>query len=107
MPPLSPTETGAAQWVAGLPKRLLLALVRGYRFWLKPWVGHSCRYEPTCSAYALQALHQHGAARGGALTAWRIVRCHPLCAGGCDAVPARFGDIFPFKKSPGSKGLLP
>jgi uncharacterized protein len=90
-----------------LPQRLLLAFVRSYRLLLKPWLGNTCRFEPTCSAYALQALSQHGAARGGALAAWRIARCHPLCAGGCDPVPTRFGDAFHFKRSPGSSSPLP
>jgi putative membrane protein insertion efficiency factor len=66
---------------------LLTLLVRGYRFWLKPWLGNTCRFEPSCSAYALQALKQHGAARGAALAGWRLARCHPWCDGGCDPVP--------------------
>jgi putative membrane protein insertion efficiency factor len=67
-----------------------MGLVRGYRLLLKPWLGNACRFEPTCSAYALQALQQHGALRGGALTGWRILRCHPYCNGGCDPVPDTF-----------------
>jgi putative membrane protein insertion efficiency factor len=54
---------------------------------LKPWIGQSCRFEPTCSAYALQALERHGALRGSALAGWRVLRCHPWCTGGCDPVP--------------------
>ncbi len=73
--------------LALLPQALLMALVRGYRFWLKPWLGNACRFEPTCSAYALQALQRHGAWRGTALAGWRILRCHPWCEGGCDPVP--------------------
>jgi len=68
--------------------RLLIALVRGYRFLLSPWLGNSCRFEPTCSAYALGALAAHGAAAGTALTIGRIARCHPWCSGGFDPVPA-------------------
>jgi uncharacterized protein len=71
-----------------VPQRGLLMLVRGYRFWLKPWLGQACRFEPTCSAYALEALQQHGAARGAALAGWRLLRCQPWCDGGCDPVPA-------------------
>lgn len=63
-------------------------LVQGYRLLLKPWLGNACRFEPTCSAYALQALQQHGALRGAALSGWRILRCNPWCDGGCDPVPA-------------------
>ena len=70
-----------------LPQRLLMGLVLGYRYLLKPWLGNACRFEPTCSAYALQALQRHGALRGTALSAGRILRCHPWCAGGCDPVP--------------------
>lgn len=62
-------------------------VIRGYRLLLSPWLGSACRFEPTCSAYALQALEQHGAWRGTALAGWRILRCHPGCAGGCDPVP--------------------
>jgi uncharacterized protein len=70
-----------------LPRQLLMALVRAYRFFLSPWLGASCRFEPSCSAYALQALAQHGAAAGTYLTAARLLRCHPFCAGGHDPVP--------------------
>lgn len=69
------------------PQRLLLALVRGYRLLLKPWLGNACRFEPSCSAYALEALQRHGALGGGTLTAWRLLRCQPWCAGGHDPVP--------------------
>ena len=70
-----------------LPRRALTGLVRGYRFFLKPWLGNACRFEPTCSAYALSALHQHGAAAGSYLAVRRILRCNPLCNGGRDPVP--------------------
>lgn len=70
------------------PQIVLLALVRGYRFALSPWLGSACRFEPTCSAYALDALTRHGAAAGAALTLGRIARCQPWCVGGCDPVPA-------------------
>jgi len=69
-------------------RALLMALVRGYRLLLGPWLGAaSCRFEPTCSAYALQALEQHGAAAGSYLAVCRLARCHPWCDGGCDPVP--------------------
>jgi uncharacterized protein len=70
-----------------LPRRGLAGLVRGYRYFLKPWLGNACRFEPTCSAYALEALQRHGALRGSALAGWRILRCQPWCEGGCDPVP--------------------
>ena len=77
-----------------LPRRLLMALVQGYRYVLKPWLGNVCRFEPTCSAYGLQALERHGAAAGAWLTAGRILRCHPWCAGGHDPVPAARPALF-------------
>ncbi len=67
--------------------RLLIGLVKGYRLFLSPALGSSCRFEPTCSAYALQALQDHGAGKGAYLTLKRIGRCHPWCEGGLDPVP--------------------
>lgn len=67
--------------------RLLILLVKGYRLFLSPSLGSSCRFEPTCSAYALQALQRFGAAKGGYLMLHRIGRCHPWCDGGLDPVP--------------------
>jgi putative membrane protein insertion efficiency factor len=67
---------------------LLAALVRFYRRWLSPLKRRpTCRFLPTCSAYALEALERHGAARGGLLALWRVCRCSPLCKGGLDPVP--------------------
>ena len=71
-----------------LPRRLLIGVVRAYRLLLSPWLGSACRFEPTCSAYALAALDRHGAAAGTLLTLGRLARCHPWCAGGHDPVPA-------------------
>ncbi len=76
--------------LAALPQRVLMLLVRGYRLLLKPWLGNQCRFEPTCSQYALDALQRHGALRGSALATGRLLRCHPWCHGGCDPVPDRF-----------------
>jgi len=80
--------------VTGLPQRVLVGLVQGYRLVLKPWLGNACRFEPTCSAYALQALQQHGAVVGTALSAGRVLRCNPWCNGGCDPVPAQAPRLF-------------
>ena len=67
--------------------RLLALPVHAYRLIFSPWVGHNCRYHPTCSAYALEALSRHGALKGGWLTLRRIARCHPWGASGVDNVP--------------------
>ena len=67
--------------------RLLALPVRLYRATLSPMIGHSCRFEPTCSAYALEALERHGAWQGGRLAARRLLRCHPLGGSGYDPVP--------------------
>ena len=77
-----------------LPQRALMALVRGYRLLLSPWLGSSCRFEPTCSAYSLQALQIHGAAVGTYMTLHRLARCHPFCEGGHDPVPERAPALF-------------
>jgi putative membrane protein insertion efficiency factor len=71
------------------PRRLLAAPVRFYRYFLSPWLGSGCRFEPTCSLYALQALDEHGAAGGSYLALRRVLRCHPWCDGGHDPVPPR------------------
>ena len=68
-------------------RALLMGLVRGYRLLFSPWLGSSCRFEPTCSVYSLQALERHGAAAGSYLTVRRLARCHPWCEGGQDPVP--------------------
>lgn len=61
--------------------------VRGYRLLFSPWVGNGCRYHPTCSAYAMEALTKHGGIKGSYLAARRILRCHPLGGSGIDNVP--------------------
>jgi putative membrane protein insertion efficiency factor len=70
------------------PRLGLLGLVKGYRLLLSPWLGNGCRFEPSCSLYAIGALEQHGAVGGSYLTLRRLVRCHPWCEGGHDPVPA-------------------
>jgi putative membrane protein insertion efficiency factor len=68
-------------------KTLLIALVKGYRLLLSPWWGRQCRFTPTCSEFALEALERHGAWRGTWLAMRRVSRCHPWRAGGYDPVP--------------------
>lgn len=67
--------------------RLISLPVRGYRLIASPWVGHGCRFQPTCSAYALTALEYHGAFRGSWLMIRRIFRCNPWGGQGYDPVP--------------------
>lgn len=68
-------------------KALLLALIRAYQFLLSPWIGNQCRFYPTCSAYAADAIRCHGSLKGSWLAARRICRCHPWHPGGFDPVP--------------------
>ncbi len=78
---------------------VLVGLVKAYRFFLTPWLGSACRFTPTCPAYALQALEQHGPAAGTYLAARRLARCHPWCDGGHDPVPAQPPRFFSFPSS--------
>jgi uncharacterized protein len=68
-------------------KRALIGAIRFYRKGISPLKPPVCRFEPTCSAYALEAVERYGAARGSWLAVRRILRCHPFCKGGCDPVP--------------------
>lgn len=65
----------------------LIQLVRFYRVAISPWLGGNCRYDPTCSSYAIEALQMHGILRGSWLAIKRIGRCHPWGGSGCDPVP--------------------
>ena len=67
-------------------KALALGLLRVYKRWISPSFPPSCRYVPTCSEYAMEAVERYGAGRGGMMAAWRLLRCHPLAKGGLDAV---------------------
>ncbi|MDO8277729.1 MAG: membrane protein insertion efficiency factor YidD [Burkholderiaceae bacterium] len=75
-------------------KSALMFLVKGYRLLISPALGSNCRFEPSCSAYALQALEQHGAAAGSYLTLRRLARCGPWCDGGHDPVPQDRPSLF-------------
>ncbi len=74
-------------WTPSLAARLVALPVHAYRLCVSPLLGPNCRYYPTCSAYALDALKLHGALRGGWLATRRICRCHPWHPGGYDPVP--------------------
>ena len=73
--------------ITRIPATVLIALFRGYKRFLSPMLPPSCRYTPTCSDYALEAVDRHGVLRGSALAAWRLFRCHPFVRGGYDPVP--------------------
>ena len=68
-------------------KTALTLTIRAYQMWVSPLFPAACRYHPTCSAYAIEAIERHGAWRGSVLAAKRISRCHPFHAGGFDPVP--------------------
>jgi putative membrane protein insertion efficiency factor len=70
-----------------VPRRLLAGLIRGYQTVLSPLLPPSCRFHPSCSQYALEAVTRHGALKGGWLAARRLARCHPFHPGGYDPVP--------------------
>lgn len=72
-------------------QKILISLVRGYRYLMSPLLGRHCRFHPSCSAYAEEALRTHGAGRGAWLALRRVARCHPWHAGGHDPVPPKHG----------------
>jgi putative membrane protein insertion efficiency factor len=82
--------TGASRllWAVGLPARVaILGLIELYRHTLAPLLAGRCRFYPSCSTYALEAVRSHGAFKGSLLAAWRVLRCSPLTGGGIDPVP--------------------
>lgn len=75
-------------WASGAPARAaLVAIIKTYRVVLSGWLGGQCRFAPTCSHYAEQAIRTHGAIKGSALASWRVLRCNPYGKGGLDPVP--------------------
>ncbi len=67
--------------------KALILVIQGYKLWISPLLPAACRFEPTCSVYAMEALRRHGALKGSWLAARRIARCHPFSPGGFDPVP--------------------
>jgi putative membrane protein insertion efficiency factor len=82
-----PLRTARWHHVIDAPRWLLITLVRAYQLLLSPLLPPACRYMPSCSQYAVEALQRHGAVRGSWLAAKRICRCHPFRPGGYDPVP--------------------
>ena len=91
----------------GAPSRwLLIGLIRVYRATLSGWLGGQCRFAPSCSAYAEEAIRTHGAVRGAGLSLWRILRCNPFGRGGVEPVPAAhsYEDVIPQRSTRGVSG---
>ena len=83
----SSTSTAVIRVIASMPRTVLILFVRTYQIVLSPLLPASCRYYPSCSTYAIEALQRHGAFRGGWLTLRRLARCNPFRPGGYDPVP--------------------
>ncbi|UWD79195.1 membrane protein insertion efficiency factor YidD [Curtobacterium flaccumfaciens] len=81
--------TRLAWVIALLPRNACVVVLRAYRAVISPLYGNVCRYHPSCSRYALEAIQQYGVVRGSAMGAWRIARCNPWAAGGIDGVKER------------------
>jgi putative membrane protein insertion efficiency factor len=78
-------------WITGAPARaLLVGGIRLYQLTLSGWLGGQCRFHPTCSSYALEAIRSRGAVAGSAFAVWRILRCNPFGAGGIDPPPSQY-----------------
>ena len=72
-------------------KTICVAIITAYRFCISPWLGPACRFEPTCSAYASQAIQHFGVVRGSGLALWRLLKCHPFHPGGYDPIAGQGG----------------
>ena len=89
MAPSNSKTTATLSFFMGLPRQALLLLLSVYQLVLSPLLGPRCRFHPTCSNYAKQAIKQHGLIRGCSLTITRLSKCHPLHQGGLDEVPGK------------------
>ena len=86
--------------------RILIGAVRLYQLTISSWTPSSCRFTPSCSAYAIEAMERFGALRGSVLALFRIARCNPLCEGGLDPVPAIFPRR-PWRRAAPAAGVIP
>ena len=84
---MSPIPTISFRWFS--PTRIVLALLGAYKRWISPLLPPACRFHPSCSVYAREAIELHGLWRGSGLTLWRLARCQPFSKGGFDPVPAK------------------
>ncbi|NLZ18390.1 MAG: membrane protein insertion efficiency factor YidD [Desulfobulbaceae bacterium] len=94
LPPADAGATGqAGSWCSSFgapwkwPRLVLIGLLRAYKRFLSPLLPPSCRFTPTCSEYAIEAVGRHGIFKGSLLSCWRLFRCNPFCRGGYDPVP--------------------
>ena len=87
--PETPEQTAARR--PGLAARALMGVVRVYQLVVSPWFAPRCRYYPSCSQYAVDAVRRHGAIKGTGLAIWRVLRCNPWSLGGVDHVPEHLG----------------
>jgi putative membrane protein insertion efficiency factor len=101
---------GLLSFIWLIPRNISVLILRVYRAVISPLYGDVCRYYPSCSSYALQAIQKHGLVRGIVMGSWRIARCHPWAAGGIDDVPnsrhhsyelTRFGFVRPHSHGKG------
>lgn len=74
-------------------KQLFIAFIRGYQVTISPWLGTNCRFQPTCSGYAIEAINRFGVLKGGYLAVKRLLKCHPFHDGGYDPVPSSQTDL--------------
>jgi len=68
-------------------RKILIALIKFYKMAISPYLPDACRFSPTCSEYAKEAIEKYGVLKGGCLAIWRVLRCNPFCKGGYDPVP--------------------
>jgi putative membrane protein insertion efficiency factor len=91
-----------------LMKKFMLAAIKGYRRWISPAFYASCRFEPSCSAYAMTALECHGTLKGSLLAAKRLLKCHPFHPGGYDPVPEKKDSMkFQISNSKFDRSVIP
>lgn len=87
------------------PRQPLIVAIRAYQRAVSPWLGARCRFHPSCSSYAIEAIDRFGSVRGGVLALFRLARCNPLCEGGVDAVPAIFPRR-PWRRAPAAADVV-
>jgi putative membrane protein insertion efficiency factor len=93
--------------VARATSRVLVSALQAYRLLLRAHVGNRCRFEPTCSMYAIEAIERHGPAAGSLLSAGRLLRCHPWCEAGFDPVPAHRPSLFGARTGQAARSTCP